>query len=148
MHATILKGNLGYVQYTVPNDCSCRTYFCYFPLAPAHICPWPPVPFFQMSLRTVHSKPPTISFGIVACTFSDNLSRNSFIRLVCQFTRKKGNMLSGVYLRKTGNGLYRSNGLFTRCPGDFLTTLSGSLSLRCIRLFYFYLFYFILLTLP
>ena len=35
--------------------CSCRTYF------------W----------RTVNSKPPTIPFGIVACTFSDNFFRNS-----------------------------------------------------------------------
>ena len=29
----------------------------------------------------MNSKPPTIPFGIVACTFSDNLSRNSCIRL-------------------------------------------------------------------
>ena len=35
----------------------------------ANICPWPPVQFTQ--------KPPTKPFGIVACTFSDNLSRNS-----------------------------------------------------------------------
>ena len=35
--------------------CSCRTYF------------W----------RTANSKPPTIPFGIVACTFSDNFFRNS-----------------------------------------------------------------------
>ena len=27
--------------------------------------------------RTRQTKPPTIAFGIVACTFSDNLSRNS-----------------------------------------------------------------------
>ena len=37
MHATILKGNMGYDQYTVPNDCSCRTYFCCFPLAITNI---------------------------------------------------------------------------------------------------------------
>ena len=29
--------------------------------------------------RRVNSKPPAIPFGIVACTFSDNLSRNSCI---------------------------------------------------------------------
>ena len=46
MHATIPKGNMGYDQYTVPDDCSCRTYFRCFPLALANICPWPPVPFF------------------------------------------------------------------------------------------------------
>ena len=28
---------------------------------------------------TVNSKPPTIPFGIIACTFADNLSRNSYI---------------------------------------------------------------------
>ena len=37
VHATIPKGNLGYDQYVVPNDCSCRTYFCCFPLALANI---------------------------------------------------------------------------------------------------------------
>ena len=31
-HATIPKGNMGYDQYTVRNDWSCRTYFCCFPL--------------------------------------------------------------------------------------------------------------------
>ena len=29
----------------------CRTYFCCFPLVLAKICPWPPVPFFQISLK-------------------------------------------------------------------------------------------------
>ena len=30
---------------------SCRTYICCFPLALANICPWPLVPFFQISLE-------------------------------------------------------------------------------------------------
>ena len=34
---------------------------------------------FKFLCRRVNSKPPTIPFGIVACTFSDNLSRNSCI---------------------------------------------------------------------
>ena len=51
VHATIPKGDMGYDQYTLPDDCSCRTYFCRFPLALANICPWPPVPFFQISLK-------------------------------------------------------------------------------------------------
>ena len=51
VHATTPKGNMGYDQYTVPNDCSCRTYFGCFPLALANICPWPLVPFFQISLE-------------------------------------------------------------------------------------------------
>ena len=42
---------MGYDQYTVPNDCSRRAYFCCFPLAPANICPWPLVPFFQISFE-------------------------------------------------------------------------------------------------
>ena len=41
VHATIPKGNMGYDQYTVPDDCSCRTYFCCFPLALENALPWP-----------------------------------------------------------------------------------------------------------
>ena len=48
---TTPKGNMGYDQYTVPNDCSSRTYFCCFTLALANICPWALVPFFQISLE-------------------------------------------------------------------------------------------------
>ena len=36
---------------------------------------------FKFLWRTVNSKPPTIPLGIVACTFSNNLSRNRCIRL-------------------------------------------------------------------
>ena len=50
-YATTPKGNMGYDQYTLPNDCSCRTYFCCFPLALANIGPWPLMPFFQISLE-------------------------------------------------------------------------------------------------
>ena len=58
--------------------CSCQTYFCCLPLAftNIHVHPWPLVLFFQISLKNNELKPPTIPFGIVACTFSDNLSRN------------------------------------------------------------------------
>ena len=79
VHATTPKGNMGYDQYTVPNDCSCRTYFCCFPLAIANICPWPLVPFFQISLENRADKTTHNTFGIVACSFSDKLSRNSCI---------------------------------------------------------------------
>ena len=42
--------------------------------------PWPPVPFYPDFLWiTVNLKPPTIPYGIVACTLSHNLSRNSCI---------------------------------------------------------------------
>ena len=51
LHATIPKGNMGYDQYTCSWHCSCRTYLCCFPLALANICPWPIVPFFEISLK-------------------------------------------------------------------------------------------------
>ena len=35
---------------------------------------------FKFLWRTGHSKLPTIPFGVVACTFSDNLSQNTCIR--------------------------------------------------------------------
>ena len=35
---------------------SCPTYFCWFPLALANICPWPLVPFFQISLKNREQK--------------------------------------------------------------------------------------------
>ena len=47
MPATIPKGNMGYGQYTVPDDCSCRTYFCCSPLALANTFPWPFVPILS-----------------------------------------------------------------------------------------------------
>ena len=50
------KGKVGYDQYNVPDDCSCRTYFCCFPLVLADICPWLLVQFFQMSLKNNESK--------------------------------------------------------------------------------------------
>ena len=80
VHATIPKGNMGYDQYIVPDDCNCRIYLWCFPLALANICPWPQVPFFQISLKKSENiNPPTMPFGIVACTSSDNLSRKLYI---------------------------------------------------------------------
>ena len=48
VRATIPKGNMGYDRYTVPGDCSCRTYFCCFPLALANTFPWPFVPILSI----------------------------------------------------------------------------------------------------
>ena len=59
---------------------SCRIYLCCFPLALANIGAWLLVQFFEISSK--NSKSPTIPFGIVACTFSDNLSWNSCMYLV------------------------------------------------------------------
>ena len=49
VHATIPKGNMGYDRYTVPGDCSCRTYYhgC-FPLALANTFSWPFVPILSI----------------------------------------------------------------------------------------------------
>ena len=74
VHATTPKGNMGCDQYTVPNDCSCRTHLGCFPLELANIC-W--CHSFKFLWKTGQTKPPTIPFGIVACTFSDNRSQNS-----------------------------------------------------------------------
>ena len=41
VHATIPKGNMGYNQYTVLDDCSCRTNFCCFSLALSNTFQWP-----------------------------------------------------------------------------------------------------------
>ena len=70
---------MGYDQYTVPNDCSCRTYFDCFPLALANICPWPLVPFFPISLENRADKTTHNTFRDCLGTFSDNLSQNSCI---------------------------------------------------------------------
>ena len=121
VHATIPKRNMGYDQYTFPDSVAVESNLCCFPLAVAHILPWPFVPilsyvfeeqwtenhtqypsrlsrvlfpttFLEIAVRmalafrtnsficlwrAVNWKPHTIPFAIVACTFSDNLSRNS-----------------------------------------------------------------------
>ena len=56
VHATIPKGNMGYNQYTCSWHCSCRTYFCCFPLALANIRPWNFLPFFEISLKNSELK--------------------------------------------------------------------------------------------
>ena len=83
VHVTIPNGNMGYDQYSVPDDCSCRSYFCCFPLALTNLCPWPLPLFFQISSKnSIQNHPQTIPFGFVACTFSHNLSLISCIRSV------------------------------------------------------------------
>ena len=78
------KGNMRYARSTVPDTVAVETnFFCCFPLALTDICPWPLLSFFQISLKTVKSKPPTIPFRVVACSLSDNLSQHS-----CKLSRK------------------------------------------------------------
>ena len=61
----------------------CRTYFCCFALALADMSMTSPACHsFKFLWKTVNSKPPTIPFGVVACTLSDNLSRNTCINVL------------------------------------------------------------------
>ena len=56
VHATIPKGNYGICSIHCSWHCSCRTYFCCFPLALADIYPRPLLPFFQISLKNSELK--------------------------------------------------------------------------------------------
>ena len=56
VHATIPKGYMGYDQCIVPDDCSCRTYFCCFPLALQNTFPWPLVPILSNFLEEQRSQ--------------------------------------------------------------------------------------------
>ena len=79
VHATIPKGNMGYAQYTVPDFVAVEptfVAFLYHSQTYVHGLSCHSINFLW---RTVNSKPPTIPFGIVVRTFSDNLSRNSCI---------------------------------------------------------------------
>ena len=73
VHATIPKGNMGYDQYTVPDDCSCRTCFCCIPLALANIRPWP----FVTILSNFFEKQRTQNNPQCLSGLSRALSRNS-----------------------------------------------------------------------
>ena len=78
---------MGYDQFTVPDTVAVQpTLICYLPLALANIRPWP-LAFSQISLKNSELKTTTIPFEIVACTFSDNLSRNSCSR-TCPFVHQ------------------------------------------------------------
>ena len=66
IHATIPKGNMGYDQYTVPDTVAVDPTFL------RSLVPFLQIPFKISELNTAHNP-----FRIDACTFSDNLSRNS-----------------------------------------------------------------------
>ena len=80
VHATIPKGNMGYEKYTVPDTALESTFVAFLYHSQTYVhglsCH-----SFKFLWRTVNSKPPTIPFGIVACTFVDNLSQNSCIQV-------------------------------------------------------------------
>ena len=81
VHASIPKGNMGYEQYTVPDTVVVEYTFAALLYHSQTYDHGLSCHSFKFLWRTVNSKPPTIPFGIVACTFSDNLSRNSYIKL-------------------------------------------------------------------
>ena len=80
MHETIPKGNMGYDQYTVPDTVAVEPTFVAFFQLPQTYVRGLSYPFFKLLWTTVNSKPPTMPFGIVACTFCDIFSRNSCIQ--------------------------------------------------------------------
>ena len=76
VQAIIPKGNMGYDNYLLLLvSFSTRK----------HISTTFRTNSFKFLQRTVNLKPPTMPSGIVACTFSDNLSRNS-----CKYTKIQG----------------------------------------------------------
>ena len=83
VHLTTPKGNVGYDQYTVPNDCSCWTYFCCFLLALANIDSGPLMPFFQISLENRADKTTHNTFWDCRVHFS----RQPFLKQ--RYTMKK-----------------------------------------------------------
>ena len=66
----------------VPDDCSCRTYFCCFPLALANIRPWPLVPLFQISLKNSGLKTTHNAFRDCRVHFFGQLSWNTCLQKV------------------------------------------------------------------
>ena len=88
VHATIPKGNMGYDQYTVPDDCSCRTYFCCFPLALANTFPWPFVPilsnfFSKRELKTTHNAFKDCRVHFSRQPFSKQLYLEPIVHVIC-----------------------------------------------------------------
>ena len=88
VHATIPKGNMGYDQYTVPDDCSCRTYFCCFPLALANTFPWPFVPipsnfFSKRELKTTHNAFKDCRVHFSRQPFSKQLYLEPIVDVIC-----------------------------------------------------------------
>ena len=95
MHAKVPKGNMGCDHHTVtlPDTVAVEPTFVAFFSTGKH-------KFYGLSCILSNffeeqcSKLPTIPFGIVACTFSDNLSRNSCLLRASIF--KSTNLQSGL----------------------------------------------------
>ena len=74
VHTTMPKGDMGWDQYIVFWHCSCRTYFFWLSFSTRKHTSMASRAILSNHVlsRTVNSKLPTIPFGIIACTFSDN----------------------------------------------------------------------------
>ena len=73
---------MGYDQYTVSDDCTCRIYFCCFPLALAKHFHGLSCQFFQISLKNSELKTTHNAFQDCRVHFFDNLSWNICIHRV------------------------------------------------------------------
>ena len=71
---------MGYDQYTVLDTVAVESTFVAFLWQSQAYVHGLSCHSFKYFWRAVNSQPPIIPFGVVACTFSDNLSRNSCIR--------------------------------------------------------------------
>ena len=77
VHVTIPKDNMGYDQYTVPNDCSCQTYFCCFPVGLADTFSWP----FVQILSNFFEKKRTQNHPQCLSGLSPTLSPTTFLEI-------------------------------------------------------------------
>ena len=103
MHPTVPKGNMGYDQYTVPDDCSCRTYICCFPLALENTFPWPFVPilsnFFEE--RRTQNHPQCLSRN--SCIFYSNLNWKPYLHELSKKISRGIGVLSKIRHYVNGN---------------------------------------------
>ena len=82
VHATIPKGNMGYDQYAIPDNVAVKHRFVAFLWHSQTYVHGLSCHSFTFLWRTVNLEQPTMPFGLVTCTFSDNLSRNSCICII------------------------------------------------------------------
>ena len=86
VHVTVPKSSM-IKLYTVPDNSSCWAYFCCFPLALANmLCPWPLVPFFQISLKNMYSElkaTHTYLSGLSCALFATMFLEIADVYLIC-----------------------------------------------------------------
>ena len=101
VHATVSKGNMGYDQNTVPDDCSCRTYICCFPLALENTFPWPFVPilsnFFEERRTQNH---PQCLLGLSRALFPTTFLKNGCKQNVHMYHYIADGVIRHLYVSK------------------------------------------------